>query len=154
MLVLVVSLRWIYVFTLFQRDALSMGLISAECRGRDRREDVRKGSVGFIIPSCHCLVQESLGAVFQRRGGSAEPVHPRGAVGQCCAQGRATVLGQRGLSLPPLAQPQGKGLLWILTDRFPCLLSGIHPVSELLISLHSPALHPVPLSQMYLFKWL
>lgn len=27
---------------------------------RYRREDVRRGSVGFIIPSQHCLVQESI----------------------------------------------------------------------------------------------
>lgn len=83
MLVLVVCLRWNYILTLLQRDALPMVLISAEFCGKDRRDDVRKGNVGFLIPSCHCLVQESISGAwvpFPRGGASAEPV------GQCCAQ--------------------------------------------------------------------
>lgn len=85
---LVVCLRWIYILALGQRDALPMVLISAECCGRDRREDVGRCWIynsrpTLFGPGEH---QWSLGAVFQRRGGSAEPVHPLGAVGQCCAQ--------------------------------------------------------------------
>lgn len=73
---------------LHQRVALLMALISPECCGRGGRENIRKcwiynSKPALFGPGEH---QWSLGAVSQRRGGSAEPVHPHGAEGQCCAQ--------------------------------------------------------------------
>lgn len=116
------------------------------------------GGVGFIIPSRHCLVQESISGawVLFSRGGVdlLSLCIPLGLWDSAVPKGEPQPWGRGGSHCSLWHSSRARGFLWILPGRFPCLLSGIHQVSELLISLHSPSLHPVPLSQMYLFKWL
>lgn len=66
------------------------------------------GGVGFIIPSRHCLVQESISGawVLFSRGGVD-------LLSLCIPLGlwdSAVPKGEPQLSLPPLAQLQGKGV--------------------------------------------